>query len=102
MPISFSQFCLIFGIVSIVMGLLGFLRAKSKASLIAGGISGVLLIVSSQLAAPTGLWMGLVVSVLLLGRFLPTFLKTKKFYPAGIMALLALISTVLGALALRH
>jgi uncharacterized membrane protein (UPF0136 family) len=44
--------------------------------------------------------MGLVLSVMLLGRFLPGFLKSKKFYPAGIMALLSLGGVVAGILGL--
>ena len=38
--------------------------------------------------------------VLLLGRFLPAFLKSKKFYPSGIMALLSVLGVVAGILAL--
>lgn len=95
---SFSHFCLDFGILSIVFGLLGYWRAKSKASLIAGGISGGLLILSYFLNPPYGLYLGLGVCVLLTGRFLPAFLKNKKIYPAGIMAILALIGTIMGVL----
>ena len=95
---SFPHFCLDFGILSIVFGLLGYWRAKSKASLIAGGISGGLLILSYFLNPPYGLYLGLGVCVLLMGRFLPAFLKNKKIYPSGIMAILALIGTVMGVL----
>ena len=98
MPFTFSQFCLVFGIVSIVLGGLGFARAGSRASLIAGGISGVLLIVSTYLHQPLGTYVGLAVCGLLLGRFLPGFLKTRTLYPAGLMALLALIGTVMGVM----
>ena len=100
MLFPFSLYCLDFGIVSIVFGLLGYWRAKSKASLIAGSLSGVLLIVSYYLNAPYGLYLGLGVCGLLLARFLPAFLKNKKIYPAGIMAILALIGTVIGAIRL--
>ncbi len=96
---TFLDFSLIFGIVSIVLGALGMVRAKSKASLIAGGISGLLLILGWYLmkqGQPAGKWIALVVSFLLLGRFLPTALKRKQLYPAGIMAILALVACVLG------
>lgn len=98
MLFPFSLYCLDFGILSIIFGLLGYWRAKSKASLIAGSISGGLLILSYFLNSPYGLYLGLGVCVLLMGRFLPAFLKNKKIYPAGIMAILALIGTVVGAL----
>ena len=101
--IMFDQYCIAFGLISIIFGFLGFLRAKSKASLIAGGISGVLLILAGLMmlqGARWGLYLGFGVCVLLLLRFLPTFLKTKRIYPAGIMGALALVGTVLGALRL--
>ena len=97
---SFTQFTLIFGIISIALGAVGFLRAKSKASLIAGGISGLLLLVGWYLMehgqSKPGFWLALIVSFLLLGRFLPSALKKKQLYPAGIMAILALINVALG------
>jgi hypothetical protein len=39
---------------------------------------------------------GAVVSFLLLGRFLPGFLRTKALYPAGIMAILSLLGVAAG------
>ena len=98
---TFHAFTLIFGIISIVFGLLGFRRAKSMASLIAGSISGLLLILGWYLVAhgkeaKTGFWLSLIVTILLLGKFLPTALKRKQVYPAGIMAVLALIGLALG------
>jgi uncharacterized membrane protein (UPF0136 family) len=99
-----------FGFVSLVLGILGYVRAKSVASLYAGGLSGILLAASAVMAsrraitAPHevnyGYIAGLVVSVLLLGRFLPVFLKSKKFYPAGIMAVLSVFGVVAGVLGL--
>jgi len=93
---------IIFGSVSEVLGILGWVRAKSKASLIAGLASGLLLTLAGilgflQFERP-GLWLGGVVSLLLLGRFLPAFLKTKALYPAGVMTVLALGGVVLAAL----
>ena len=90
-----------FGIVSIVLGALGMIRAKSKASLIAGGLSGVLLLVAWWLLKegnPAGKWVALAVSGLLTLRFLPAFLAKKQLYPAGIMALLSIIGAVLAVM----
>ncbi len=107
---SISDYYAFFGAVSILLGILGFLRAKSRASLIAGGLSGIALLGAAFVIAKhykfepehlnRGYIMGLVISVLLLGRFLPGFLKTKKFYPAGIMALLSLGGIAAGVLGL--
>ena len=74
------------------------------ASLVAGGISGIGLCASGVIALRNagssgvnpGYIMGLVLSVLLLGRFLPGFLKSKKFYPAGLMAFLSLLGIAAG------
>jgi uncharacterized membrane protein (UPF0136 family) len=77
-------------------------KAKSRASLHAGGASGVLLWVASGLLgsghAVGGAALGGVVSLALVGRFLPAFLKTKKAMPAGLVAALG-VGGVLGACA---
>ena len=95
-------FYIVFGILSIVGGLIGFLKAGSKASLIAGGISGVLLIVSAVLLrsnVTAGLVLGGVISLALAGRFVPALLKGGAFMPAGLMSILSVISIVLTAAA---
>jgi uncharacterized membrane protein (UPF0136 family) len=96
----------VFGVLTVVGGVMGFVKAKSNASLIAGGISGVLLLVAGYLmgsaSAQAGLILGLVVSVALAGRFVPSYLKTKKAMPAGLMAVLSVIGVVLGAVGLMQ
>jgi uncharacterized membrane protein (UPF0136 family) len=93
-------YLLFFGIVTVAGGVMGFLKAKSKASLIAGSISGVLLVAAGLLARQgdrRGLILGVVVAVALLGRFGAVFAKTRAMVPAGIMALLSTIAVVLTA-----
>ncbi len=107
---SISDYYAIFGAISILLGIAGFIRAKSRASLIAGTLSGLALLFAAMVIAKryaagtdsvkTGYIIGLVLSVLLLGRFLPGFLKSKKFYPAGIMAILSLGGIAAGILGL--
>ena len=95
-------FYIVFGILSIVGGLMGFMKAGSKASLIAGGISGALLIVSAVLLKSNvnaGLILGGVISVALAGRFLPAFIKGGALMPAGLMSILSVISIILTAVA---
>jgi uncharacterized membrane protein (UPF0136 family) len=89
---------LLFGIFSIVGGVVGFKKAQSRASLIAGGGAGVVLLVAaaSVLSGDVGLGLtvGGVTSLLLGGRFIPAYLKTKKMMPQGIMAGLSAASLV--------
>lgn len=97
--LKFSDYFVFFGAISLLLGMLGYIRAKSIPSLIAGGISGIGLCAAGVIAirnGTPGYIMGLVLSVLLLGRFLPAFLKSKKFYPAGIMAVLSLLGVAAG------
>ena len=61
-----------YGALALVGGVMGYVKAKSRASLIAGGISGVLLIGSAVLAMShpvAGLAIASVVSLALVGRF---------------------------------
>ncbi len=88
---------IVFGLLTIAGGVLGYVKAGSTASLIAGSISGVLLLVAAFLL-PThvvvGLTIAFVVSLLLAARFLPAFLKAGKLMPNGIMALLSILGMV--------
>jgi uncharacterized membrane protein (UPF0136 family) len=82
----------VFAIISILGGVMGFVKAKSRASLIAGSISGALLLVAAWLLpgrAIAGLVTGLVVSLLLAGRFVPSLLNKGGFMPNGLMAVLS-------------
>ncbi len=99
-----KNFYFIFGALTILGGVMGFVKAGSKASLIAGGVSGVLILVAGWLVSKgstqAGLILGLVISGVLEMRFLPAFVKTKKVMPAGMMAVLSMIGSVLSILAL--
>lgn len=94
-----ALYYLLFGTASELLGVLGWVRAKSKPSLIAGLASGMLLTIAGVLGVlgllQASLWLGGVVSLLLLGRFLPAFLKTKSIYPAGLMSALSLVGVAL-------
>lgn len=84
-------------------GLMGFLKAQSKASLIAGVVSGLLLALSGYLIplkTVPGLITGLVVSLLLLGRFLPAYLKKGVAMPAIPMIILSVAGIVFAIVAL--
>src|SRR5215831_13859048 len=89
---------IIFGLLTIAGGVMGYVKAGSTASIIAGSISGVLLLLAGFLlsAQPTaGLALGGIVSLLLVGYFLPAFFRTGKMMPAGMMSLLSILGVVL-------
>ena len=88
----------IFAALTAAGGILGFVKANSKPSLIAGIISGILLAISGGLIPfkpLPGSILGLVVSLLLLGRFLPAYLKKGATMPAVPMILLSVIAIAL-------
>lgn len=87
----------------LVGGIIGFKKAGSKASLIAGGISSVILDACFGLGfvnQQAGFIAALVVTLLLDGFFIKRFVKTKKFMPAGMTIILCTITQVLIAAAL--
>jgi uncharacterized membrane protein (UPF0136 family) len=88
----------LFGLVAIVGGAMGYARAKSKASLIAGGVSGALLIIAGMLAPRVpGFVLALIVSVLLLVHFGRSYAAKRKPMPAIPMIVLSGICIVLTA-----
>ena len=94
-----------FGALTIAGGVMGFVKAKSRASLIAGSISGALLILAGYLVGTNGrlgLFLGLGVSAALAARFISSYRKSKKFIPAGLMAVLGVVGVVLTGLVLAR
>ena len=86
---------LVLSIFVLIGGIIGYTKAKSKASLIAGTISSVLLAVSFAYALSDplhGLMAGLAVTVLLDVVFVMRLIKTKKFMPSGMMIILCVIT----------
>jgi uncharacterized membrane protein (UPF0136 family) len=96
------SYLFVFGIATAAGGVVGYVKAKSKASLIAGTVAGGLLLGASALlgSGKSGAILGLVVSAALAGRFGNAFAKTKKPMPAGAMAALGLVGAALSAAAL--
>jgi uncharacterized membrane protein (UPF0136 family) len=93
---------ILFGILTIVGGLIGYLKAGSTISLVSGGVAGILLLTAAWLL-PTqfaaGIVIALLVSVLLAGRFIPHLLRTGKVMPDAMMAVLSVIGIVVALLA---
>ncbi|HEY3662093.1 MAG TPA: TMEM14 family protein [Chthoniobacterales bacterium] len=93
---------IVFGLLTIAGGIMGYVKAASTASLIAGSISGVLLLVAAFLLpghVAAGLILGGLVSVLLAGKFLPGFIRAGKMMPDGVMALLSILGVAFAIIA---
>ncbi len=89
---------LVFGVLMVLGGLMGH-RAGSKASLISGSLSGLVLLGAwfvSRDHMAAGLWIGVGVSALLSAVFGMRLAKTGKVMPAG--GLLAVSVVALGLL----
>ena len=79
----------------LVGGIIGFKKAGSKASLIAGAISAVLLDACFAIGfvkMQAGFIAALVVTGLLDAFFLKRFMKSMKFMPSGLILLLCVIT----------
>jgi len=88
----FKIVLLIYGLLMLVGGYMGWAKAASKASLIAGVLSSVLIFLGTYLLginAKVGQIVVTVVSGLLSLIFVMRFLKTQAFMPAGLLLLLS-------------
>jgi uncharacterized membrane protein (UPF0136 family) len=90
---------MLFGLLTLVGGIIGFTSAGSWISLASGGVAGIILIVaafSMQKGSRTGLYVTLVVTLALLGNFGYKFFldPTARFMPAGLMSILSGISLI--------
>jgi len=99
---SAKIYFIVFGLLTIIGGIIGYASKGSMASIIAGSVSGILLLAAAFLLpnnATAGLALAGIVSILLAGRFLPAFLKTGDFMPAGMMSILSVIGIIMAVLA---
>ena len=93
---------IIFGILTIAGGIIGYVKAGSMPSIIAGSITGILLVIAALLLPEhraAGLATALIVSLVLAAQFVPKFIRTGKAMPAGMMSILSVIGIVIGLVA---
>ncbi len=84
-----------YGLLSSLGGIWGYIKSKSKPSLISGCLSGILLIAAAAIQIQGndfGLLLAKVVTLLLIIVFTIRLIKTSKFMPSGLM-LIAGIAT---------
>ena len=95
-----KNYFIVFGVLTIAGGIVGYVKAGSVASIIAGVITGVLLLVAAFLLPEhraVGLATAFIISLLLAAQFIPKFLRTGKVMPAGMMSILSVLG-IIGAL----
>jgi uncharacterized membrane protein (UPF0136 family) len=89
---------LIYGLLVLLGGVMGYVKAKSQVSLLSGVGSGVALIVAwficHQLQQPlAGLGLATVVGLVLFIVFVIRFSRTRAFMPSGLMMVFSLAAT---------
>ena len=88
---------IIFGVLTVVGGVVGYVKAGSVASIVAGSITGVLLLVAAFLLPQhraAGLATAFIISLLLAAQFVPKFMRTGRVMPAGMMSILSVIGLI--------
>jgi uncharacterized membrane protein (UPF0136 family) len=93
---------IVFGLLTIAGGIVGYVKAGSAASIIAGSITGVLLLVAAFLLPEhrtAGLATALIISLLLAAQFVPKLLRTGRVMPAGMMSVLSVIGIIAAIIA---
>jgi uncharacterized membrane protein (UPF0136 family) len=93
---------LVFGALTIIGGIIGYVKAGSLPSIIAGAITGVLLLLAGALLPEhraIGLPTGFIISLLLAAQFIPKFIRTGRVMPAGMMSILSVIGLVVAVVA---
>jgi uncharacterized membrane protein (UPF0136 family) len=93
----------VYGVLMIVGGVIGHNQTGSKASLIAGVISGILIggaVVVSLQKPVVGYGAVVGVAVILCAAFAKRFLKTQAFMPSGMLLVMSLVVVLLGVFAL--
>ncbi len=86
-----------YGLFTMAGGLIGYLKAGSMASLIAGGLSGAVILVSAYAMSrkiKVAAFVALTVSLLLGVRFIGTWTETHKVMPDLIMIVLSAVSVI--------
>ena len=93
---------ILFGVLTIAGGVVGYVKAGSMASIIAGSITGVLLLVAGFVLPEhraIGLATAFIISLLLAAQFVPKFIRTGRVMPAGMMSILSVIGIVVAIVA---
>jgi uncharacterized membrane protein (UPF0136 family) len=80
---------LIYGVMLIPGGVMGFLKAHSKMSLITGAVSGLIVLLSCKINSKSSYLYVSAISLVLAGFFSYRFAHSHAFMPAGLMLILS-------------
>jgi uncharacterized membrane protein (UPF0136 family) len=86
-----------YGLLSIVGGVMGYIKSQSKVSLISGGVSGLLLLILAGIMNAGYQWavtVAAIIIALLIVVFVIRWFKTKKFMPPVPMIFFGVVSLV--------
>lgn len=98
-----NWFIPIYGLVVLLGGVMGYVKAKSQVSLFSGAGSGIALLVAWFIARQNpsaGLGLAALVALVLLVVFAVRLFRTRAFMPAGLMMVVSLAATVIFSLGL--
>ncbi len=95
---------LIYGLIVIAGGIMGYLKAHSTASVVVGSISGFLLLVSAlgmmgRMVAPA--YLALLITLALDAFFTYRWLFSFKFMPSGLMSVISTLVLLVLALLIK-
>jgi uncharacterized membrane protein (UPF0136 family) len=88
---------LIYGLLVLLGGVMGYVKAKSQVSLLSGVGSGIALLVAWFICRQTpwvGLGLATLLGLVLFIVFVIRFSKTRAFMPSGLMMVFSLAATV--------
>ncbi len=95
-------FILIYATLTALGGIMGYMKAKSKVSLIMGLVSGTVLFAAWWICGQTpvlGLGLAASIALFLLIVFVNRYIRTRALMPAGLMTILSACTTVLFSVA---
>ena len=94
-----------YGVLMAVGGVIGYVKVRSKASLLSGVGFGLMLLASGYevwRGSRKGLAASAVMAALLMAIFAVRLVKTRRFMPAGVLALLSLAALIVFGMALTR
>ena len=86
---------IVYGLLSGLGGIWGYIKSQSKPSLISGCLSGILLLIAAAMqirGSSLGLLFSRIIILLLVAVFTIRLTKTGKFMPSGIMLIAGVIA----------
>ena len=94
---AISWLILVYALLVAAGGVLGYVKARSRPSLISGLVSGLALAIAGYISFQNfkaGLVLATLLALGLLVIFALRFRRTSRFMPAGLMALVSLVATI--------